>query len=356
MRIFIVLAMFTLAACGGGSGTPGGGMNDGSGGAGGNGGMTGGETDDGTGSGSDSSGSDGGGTDGGSNQVSLLEKWQRFENGNPTLDMTSAEISEALNSQLDGSTHFLIEGEEGSYLVWPLDYLAYIDFDMEVLRASAVMSHNGVPVAESRVRITSREEDSGEVSEEIYRHEEIGYAGWLDYTSFWIGHAGCEAESSLYEQVCSGTDFFDSSSSYFIAGSAFGDHSGTTPTGVGSATWTGVMVGVAPRKAIPYAPGEDPNPGATDPDVFFGNAQIKIDDLAAPDADVSFTGIHNVTNGKPRSDISWESLLIADGVFGTGSEGSDDYIAGMFNGPGNPEVGGYFARDGISGAFGAKRQ
>lgn len=105
-------------------------------------------------------------------------------------------------------------------------------------------------------------------------------------------------------------------------------------------------------------PDEDAkHPGALKRDVFFGSAQIKIDDLAVPDADVSFSGIHNVTDGTPRSDISWENLPIADGVFGTGiGGGSGDHIAAMFNGPGNSEVGGHFERDGIIGAFGAKRQ
>lgn len=32
---------------------------------------------------------------GGDNEISLSEKWQRFEDGNPTLSMTSEQVSEA---------------------------------------------------------------------------------------------------------------------------------------------------------------------------------------------------------------------------------------------------------------------
>ena len=90
------------------------------------------------------------------------------------------------------------------------------------------------------------------------------------------------------------------------------------------------------------------------PDVFLGNARITIEDLAAPDVDVSFTDIHNVTAGTRRRDMSWEGLSVENGLF-AGSD-SDDYIAGMFTGPRHREVGGEVRRDDIAGGFGAKRQ
>ena len=137
-----------------------------------------------------------------------------------------------------------------------------------------------------------------------------------------------------------------------------GSGSGTAPAGVvGPATWTGVMVGM-----------ESPESGSdkalallrSGPDVFLGDARIMIDDdLAAPDVDVSFTGIYNVTEGTPHDDVSWENLRVQDdGLFGAlaGERDGSEYIAGMFTGPGHQEVGGEFRRDGIVGAFGAKRR
>ena len=85
-----------------------------------------------------------------------------------------------------------------------------------------------------------------------------------------------------------------------------------------------------------------------------------IDDLAAPDVDVSFTNIHNVIEGTRRGDMSWEDLPPKDGLFGRVSRESDGerrgHMIGMFTGPGHQEVAGEFPEDGIAGAFGAKRR
>ena len=57
--------------------------------------------------------------------------------------------------------------------------------------------------------------------------------------------------------------------------------------------------------------------------------------------------------------MSWENLRIQDdGLFGglAGERDGNEYIAGMFTGPRHQEVGGEFRRNGIVGAFGAKRQ
>ena len=130
-----------------------------------------------------------------------------------------------------------------------------------------------------------------------------------------------------------------------------GGYSETTPTGVGLATWTGVVVGMESGErgtatASAVRSGQ--------PDVFLGDAQITIDDLAAPDVDVSFINLYNVTEGTWHRDIAWEGLRVEDGLFGDGN--SEGYITGMFTGPRHQEVGGSFKRDGIAGAFGAKRQ
>ena len=121
---------------------------------------------------------------------------------------------------------------------------------------------------------------------------------------------------------------------------------------MGSATWTGVMVGM-----------ESPEPGSeaasaplrNSPDVFLGDARITIDNLAAPDVDVSFTNIHNVSEGTRHGDMTWENIPVEDGLFGSIRD-DDEYVSGMFSGPQHQEVVGEFERDNIAGAFGAKRQ
>ena len=90
---------------------------------------------------------------------------------------------------------------------------------------------------------------------------------------------------------------------------------------------------------------ESPDPGSdkaldlirSGPDVFLGDARITIDDLTAPDVDVSFTNIYNVTEGTPHDEMSWEHLRVQDGgLFGglTGRRDGNEYLAGMFTGPG----------------------
>ena len=168
-----------------------------------------------------------------------------------------------------------------------------------------------------------------------------------------VGAAGCAGASPRYTHV-------------WLDPFVYGAYSGTTPTGSGSATWTGVMVGTEDPESI--AIGLLPNL-----DVYLGDARIVIDDLSAPDVDVFFTNIHNVTGSDessidisglpfardPRNerhpDMSWEGLSVENGLFGE-ADSADEYITGMFVGTRHREVGGQFQRDGIAGVFGAKRQ
>ena len=174
------------------------------------------------------------------------------------------------------------------------------------------------------------------------------YGGWLDHTVFGVTFfAAC----SVAEPGCSGTSpVYDGG---LVGGfTPFGVYPGTTPTGMGSATWTDVMVAME-------SPRFDNHPAALawanegQPGVYLGDARIRIDDLAAPQVDVSFTNIHNVTEGTRHRDMSWEGRSVENGLFAGGD--SDDYIAGRFTGPRHQEVGGEFRRDGIEGGFGAKR-
>ena len=169
---------------------------------------------------------------------------------------------------------------------------------------------------------------------------------WLSATRWCtVGSPGCAETDD--------TDDFDPLyAGGGVLGYMAGSYPGTTPAGAGSAAWTGIMVGMEDLASASL--------GRERTDVFLGDARIAIDDLAAPDVDVSFTNIHNVTEGARRGDMSWEDLRLEDGLFGrvvrrNGGE-RYDYLVGMFTGPGHREVGGEFRRDGIAGAFGAKRQ
>ena len=84
-----------------------------------------------------------------------------------------------------------------------------------------------------------------------------------------------------------------------------------------------------------------------------GDAEIAIDDLAAPDVDVALTGMTD-TGGGAVSDMRWDGISVARGAF----EASDmnGSIEGRFYGAGHNEAGGVFQRNGIVGAFGATRE
>ena len=337
------------------------------------------------------------GCGGGGGSLSLPDKWQGFESGSPTLRMTGAQIRQAYDSRSQRASHELrkaitvwlqlfesrlpfsvkdevaVETWLGNYGrgVWSYGHNDRIDlwnsesFDVEVagvevdphdyegwqlppgsaVSFAPVLEHNGIPVAQMKARVIHEDEDDGEsVLTDI-----VSYGGWLDHTVFGARFA---AACDVDEPECSGTGpVYDWGS--VVGLTPFGVYPGTTPTGMGSATWTGVMVGMeSPRFENGAAALAWINEGQ--PDVYLGDARIMIDDLAASDVDVSFTDIRNVTRGTRHHDMSWEGLSVENGLFGGGD--FDEFIAGMFTGPRHQEVGGEFRRDGIAGGFGAERQ
>ena len=309
------------------------------------------------------------------NGLSVSEKWQRFANGNPTLRMTGAQVSEAWTAAAGTSTHYVEFGPESVSRGADPASDDRMDTDVRVEAApcpgvcdlerpegtsiwdfAPVLEHAGIPVAEFKARRThtfTLEENGERVPEdEIITTlvDVLTYGGWLDQTEFRVSFS---RSCVVGVEGCSETDpDFETA---HVQGFAAGIYSGTTPTGTGSATWTGVMVGM-----------ESPKPGSDEasallrsgrPDVFLGDARITIDDLTDPDADISFTGIHNVTEGTSHDDMTWQNLRVQDdGLFGKPAGDGTDYIAGMFTGSRHGEVGGHFQRDGIAGAFGAKRR
>ena len=319
-------------------------------------------------------------------EPSLADKWRQFEGGAPTLRMTGAQVFDAWRSVARQSTHRVslavpLAGPVGigsdpaspfpaeTPPTFPVDAepCSPGDCDLEppaddTWAVAPVLEHGGIPVAEFTSRFgrtvvleaadsAGPEEDRRPDAAQTDLFDTLAYGGWLDYTQFNVS----------YTRWCMGgqpgcADVDDAETLYTgggILGFMAGRYAGTTPTGLGSATWTGVMVGM---EDLPTA-----LVGRERADVFLGDARVRIDDQSAPDVDVSFTNIHNVTAGTRRPDMSWDGLRLEDGLFGTVSSPETygeryDYLAGMFTGPGHQEVGGEFHGAGISGAFGARRQ
>lgn len=118
-----------------------------------------------------------------------------------------------------------------------------------------------------------------------------------------------------------------------------GTRSGTSP-GAGSAVWTGDVKAYETEDVMTsggssvtaYAPVE-------------GSVRLAVD-LAATTVDVDFTNFDN-----DRKDMSWDGLAMQDGEFGSRTLGME----GAFYGADHEGVAGTFARDGLTGVFGALR-
>ncbi len=145
---------------------------------------------------------------------------------------------------------------------------------------------------------------------------------------------------------------------YFLA--AWGDYSDTTypsaEVGVGlsvgnatgshpdaSATYNGLILGVDTA-------------GADQGDAVEGDATLEFS-MANPGGaqmDVSFTNITNRTTKSAYNPIEWSNIQVrADGTFNKRND--MEKIHGSFYGPNHEEIGGTFNRDGVTGAYGAKR-
>ena len=115
--------------------------------------------------------------------------------------------------------------------------------------------------------------------------------------------------------------------------------SGTSPE-MGSAVWTGDVkayetedvVNFEGTSVTTYAPVE-------------GDARIEVD-FTAITVDVDFTNFDS-----SRADMSWSALTMDDGAFGDETAG----IEGSFYGADHEGAAGTFARDGLTGVFGALR-
>ena len=188
-------------------------------------------------------------------EMSLLDNWQRFEDGTPTLRMTNAQVSEAWRSAARKSTHRVIlrgpasvgndPGPAIPVETWPAfpvdaDACSPGECDLEPppggTRAFApVLEHDDVPLAEFKGRFTrtvTLEAHRGTNDRGTTLVDFLAFGGWLDYTQF---NVSLTRWCTVGAPGCSGTDpvYAGGGVSGFMAGSC----SGTTPTGVGSATW-----------------------------------------------------------------------------------------------------------------------
>lgn len=155
------------------------------------------------------------------------------------------------------------------------------------------------------------------------RYDETGVNAVLDYTAArsvsWLYYDGSEADPYRLE----GAKF------------VFGDVTGHNPV-AGSATWSGVVFGVA-ETALGDAP------------PFVGEAAIAVHFGRSPTVDVNFANLRDIDGGSLVLD-PWTSLPLTGGSFRGGSVDGGRYIDGRFFGPDAEEVGGMVVDDGVSNA------
>ena len=198
-------------------------------------------------------------------------------------------------------------------------------------------------------------------------HRSLG--GWLDHSMFLVTVEDMSNGNGLEFTV------YDLSFIGFAAGV-----SPDTPLS-GSATWSGAMAGIV----LPYFGGfEDSLADLSEGDADFvmgnggdfisGDVTIAVPALSAgssPSLNVEISNIVNDNTGDRRSNMSWDGLELVDGAFGYAGnvsvadsygipivgrhEGVAGQVYGQFFGPDHEEIGGLFNRDGIGGAFGARR-
>ena len=237
------------------------------------------------------------------------------------------------------------EGGLGPIHYGSLDDLDATDFEL-------VERDLGVAVAE-RVDVS---ESTGDTAY-------LALAGWMDHSFFMIEtpHRGIPpGDASLRHR-------------YYGAYSV-GNVTATNPDlgAIGTATWSGAMVGLL----------------LTDPDIsqpaafVIGDATVTVSDGQQTSdlvVDVEFSNIRDETTGADLGGLRWSDLPLRAGSFGIEPVGAEDAtvsrhpastgISGRFYGPNHEEVGGLFGsreimldvagdhavRVEVSGAFGARR-
>ena len=307
LRIMGCGAALLLAGCGGGGG--GGGVPD-----------------------TSTPGTSTGGDTGEPAAVSVTDNYQMFLDGSPTLTWTGTEI-DARGAQLfvemsvtekgyelygpaysPGPDGTIEGGDSSEFEASPVSIEAAEWGEVfDSSQFESIMTHNGVPV----VRQTEQREYGVGGS----------YLGILDSLVFGAGFGADSGSPETWPWIV-------------------GVWSGPNPPGPSTAegvTWTGAVVGTNVSDTLTFE------------NLIVGDATVRIEDLSAPAVDVFLTGLWDVEAGTQHADVSWNGLGIAGGGFTDSTDAGARTIMGTFFGPSHEEVGGVFARDGVAGAFGAKR-
>ena len=176
---------------------------------------------------------------------------------------------------------------------------------------SPVMVHRDITL--SQYRAAGR--DSGNAV-----FEYLSYGGWLTESAFSVDALSRGSPDRLY----------------LLVGNSYGVGSNSRPTVSGAVEWLGVMVGV----------------DKTSGDLFQGNVAIQGNFDNSPNINILFNNIRNLRTNN-QTTMAWGAVAVeTNGTFSSTTGGDID---GAFYGTGHTEVGGSFNRDGIIGAFGAKK-
>ena len=213
--------------------------------------------------------------------------------------------------------------------------------------ASTDVDTSGFEFTESRQGVSLAEKESQTQTDA----DTVSYqflAGWMEHNFFHI-----EAREARVSGVTSVT--------YEVI--SVGNATGTNPTApaTGSATWSGIMAGFV-------------EPTLADHDGAFvdGDASITLSSVAVgtdPTVDVLFSNIVHGDTGASLADISWDTVAMTDGAFGSPSviapivasdtdvtgKAIETGVYGRFYGTDHGEVGGVFRQSGVTGVFGAGR-
>ena len=305
--------------------------------------------------------------------LTLADKQRLWRNREPALYMTRDQIKEAVLDTFFSTTHsvgpaddFIGPIREPHETTYKLpQHAAWIEAGFRSANYYPYTRHNGVNVFTATRRFINPEAEGGSVGtacqvgvsceppqpvQYTALQDDRVFGGWMDHSYF---AAVLQNSCNTADSGCSGnTPAYDNR---WIGTEAALRPTGTNPAGIGSASWTGIMIG---RSDSP-----DPNSSRTDYS-YIGESKIEIDNLAAPVVNVRFTNILG-RHGERHPDLGWNDIPVIDGKFGTipqpnaatGNFDNHDQIGGAFAGPNHEEVVGTFSLGYIdAGVFGAKRQ
>jgi len=181
-----------------------------------------------------------------------------------------------------------------------------------------VMEHRGVRLGQAFFEVTGEVVSDPEVFQDF-----TAYGGWMHYSTFVL-------QVAFYPDK-------GAPDSVRALPYSIGRASGANPL-AGSATWTGVALGVDLNRLFP------------DPDVLQGDAGI-VYDFADASVDVTLDNFVNLRTGAAAGHrMEWAGIAVKDGAFSRGTHWDGEQVAGSFYGGYHEEVGGVFRSGSIAGS------